>query len=320
MKRKMFINELVIGEKITDLIVILVYLKQPPEGGFFCVLRDKTGEIDAVGNGILPENLLDAANVAVKITAICIPGENRKPILRLKSICLADRSEYQSSDLVQGLSKEKIGEYISLIHKRQKNVRHDGYSRLLTCCLDDATLQQLANMPATLGFYGRYPGGALAGAACIAEMVTQAGCTYVTQHNGLYPVNINWSLLLTAALLNTYGVLGYLTPEAPYKKTAIGVDRGYTSILQSKLEHIIYVNQLPLLEAEVSRLLNVICCAVSQRTSIKATSKEGILLRHMLALYAELDMLDCCIAEQASDENDDEYFYSQFLRRYIAQR
>ena len=214
------------------------------------------------------------------------------------------------------LSKTTTAEYKAIIRKCQSHVHTPGFKQLLSITLTEENLDKLASMPATLNYYGVYKGGALAGAALISRMVLDSGIDYVKYFNGLHQRNIDWSLLLTASLLNTFGVLHYLTPEAPFRKTQTGVDRGYSSILQSVLEKIVNVNDIPLKEEELSRLINVIICSVASRTGVKATTKEGILLRHTLALYAELDMLDYGVSEYEPGTEDETYFYNAKLRRY----
>jgi len=314
------IGELIIGEKV-GLIAILKSMSECQNGTYACVLSDKTGTIDAtVGAGIDVSSVRNQVNGAVKVSAIVKPGQNRKPTLNIKTISIADKSEYKSSDLFDGLSEEKIAEYTSLIKSLQRHIKHPGYAKLVACALNDITLQKLSQMPASLGFYGTYKGGALAGAALIAEMVKQVGCTYVTHYNGMHQGNIDWSLLLTAALLNTFGVIKYITPESPFQKTPIGMERGYLSVLQSMIEQVIYQNQIELDELAIAKLCNVIGCAMSKRTAVRATSKEGILLRHTVSMYGELDMFDYGSSELTEEEyGENGYFYSKTLNRYVAQ-
>lgn len=312
----LYINELMIGSKV-NVILALVSIKECADNTLFCELKDKTGTISgSIRDNTVFESLRAQVGAAVKITGIVKPGDNRKPMLSIKTICAADKSEYRSSDLFDGLSKEKIEEYKALISNLKRHIKHPGYRCLVDAALDDTTLEKLSQLPATLGYYGRYRGGALAGSAVVAEMVKQTGCTYVTHYNGLHAGNIDWSLLLTAALLNTLGVINYITPEAPFSKTPVGIERGYISVLQSMIEKTVLINNIEISDLDVSRLLNTIGCSVSKRTAVRATSKEGILLRHVLAMYAELDMFDYGLNEIQPEEGSD-YVYSNQLNRYI---
>lgn len=311
----MAVKDIVIGEKIEHVYFVLksLHLKN---GVYMVTLSDKTGEAEGmIREDLVTDEIKTSVGGAVKITAIAKPGNELRPLLQIKEISKANPGDYKSSELFDGLSEEKISEYKEIIRMCQSYVHHEGLKQLLAVTLTEENLNKLASMPATLNYYGLYKGGALAGAALISRMVLDSGIDYVKYFNGLHQRNIDWSLLLTASLLNTYGVLQYLTPEAPFIKTQIGVDRGYPSILQSMLERTVITHNIPLKDEELSRLINIITCSVASRTGVKATTKEGILLRHTLALYAELDMLDYGVSEYEQEEGET-YFFNEKLRRY----
>jgi len=312
------INELLFGDNLT-LIVRLKSIKECPDGTYACVLSDKSGEIDGCIRCNFDVNEIKSQiNGAVKVSAVVRSGAERKKVLSIKEISIPEKSEYKNSDLYDGLSEEKISEYISLIRNLQRHIKHPGYLKLVMCALTDATLEKLSQMPATVNYHGKYKGGALASTAVVTEMIKNVGCTYVTHYNGLHQGNINWSLVLTASLLQAIGVIDYITPEPPFVKTPSGMERGYMSVLQSTIDRIVFKNNIEIEDLDLAKLLNVLGCAMTAKTAVKATSKEGILLRHMVALYGELDSLDYGIAEE-TDEHRDRYFYSQPLHRYISQ-
>ena len=315
----MKISELVVGEKINDVCLVLKNIAQRGDT-YGIILKDKSGEVSALCRAeLVTESVLSNIGGVVKITAVVKPGKDRKPELVIKQIAKANKGEYKSSDLYDGLSEEKIAEYTEMITSMKRYVHHEGFRALLDIALNEETLSLLASMPATLGYYGRYKGGALAGAALVTQFVKDCGCDYVKHFNALHQGNINWSLLITAALLNTYGVVDYLTREEPFRKTPTGVERGYYSVLQSRIERLVIENNLPIADEELSQLLNVLAASVSSHTSVKATSKEGILLRHLLALYSELDMLDFGVEKDKTEDADElGYFYNSVLRRYIS--
>jgi len=313
------IKDLIIGTKVRDNCFVLKRMSLVQEDQYMVLLSDKSGEV----NGLLPKDLVtdeikSCVSAAVKVTGVVTPGQERKPLLNIKEICRAVSEEYKPSDLFDGLSDEKVTEYISLINEAKGYVTHEGYRALLNLALTEETLSRLSVMPATLGYYGKYRGGALAAPAVISVMCKDVGCEYVVHYNALHQGNVNWSLLLTASLLITYGVLNFITPVEPFTRTQVGVDRGYCSILQSMIEKLVYQNDLSITEEELSRLLNVICCSVASKTGIIATSKEGIILRKVLALYAELDMLDMGCSEHEKESDDETYYYDNKLHRYIS--
>lgn len=312
------LKDIVIAEKVSDMCVCLKRLSEK-DGVYHAVFSDVTTSVDGlIRSDLVTDEIKSCVGGAVKLSAVVKPGAGREPIFNVKQIKKANQSEYKSSDLFDGLSEEKIAEYISIIKQSMNQVKHEGFRRLLEVSLTDETLEKLSHMPATLAYYGRYKGGALAGAAVITKMVKDCGIDYVMHFNALHQGNVNWSLLLTASLLNTLGVLNYITPEVPFSKTAVGIERGYCSVLQSMLEKLVYQHNVPVSDVDLSRLLNVINCAVAQKTSVKATSKEGILLRHVLAMYAELDMLDFGINEHEKETEEETHFYNAALRRYTA--
>ena len=313
------IKDLIIGTKVKEECFVLKRMALSKEDQYMVILSDKSGEVDAIcSKNLITDDIKGCVSAAVKITGVVMPGQERKPVLNIKEIAKASSNDYKPSDLFDGLSEEKIAEYISLICEMKGYVKHEGFRALLDLALSEETLSRFSVMPATLGYYGKYRGGALAAPAVISVMCKDIGCEYVIHYNALHQKNIDWSLLLTASLLITYGVLNFITPIEPFSRTQIGVDRGYCSILQSMIEKIIYTNNLCITEEELSRLLNVICCSVASKTGIIATSKEGIILRKVLALYAELDMLDMGSSEHEKSSEDETFYYDQKLHRYIS--
>ncbi len=319
------LNELVIGEKVTGQFVVLknisnLITNKDGSSGYVLTLSDKTGEVTGYSRKeLITEDILSSVKGPIKISAVVKPGKDRKPELVIKEICKAKSGEYKSSDLFDGLSAEKIAEYKAILNGLKKFIKHPGYKALIEICLTDETLDRLAVMPASLAYYGKYKGGALAGAALISMMAKSTGVEYVKHHNALHQTNLNWDLILTASMLNTYGVVDYFTQEEPFRKTSVGVERGYFSVLQSKLERLVITNALPISDEELSKLFNVLAASMQRRTEIKATSKEGIILRHCVAMYSELDMLDYGVEQDKTEDADEVgYFYNTMLHRYVA--
>jgi hypothetical protein len=315
---KTMINEMIIGEKLDNCFLVMCGILESNEG-YTLNLKDKSGEI----HGLLRKELFSPelkgyVGGVVKLSAVVKPSKGRVPELNIKSIEIADTSEYNPLDLFEGLSKEKIDEYVTILRICTSQIKHPGYKQLAETLLTEENLQKLASVPASLAYYGRYKGGALAGAANITIMARDVGIEYVKHFNGLNTRTIDWSLILTASVLNTIGVLSYITPIEPFKKSPLGVEKGYVGCTQSLIERTVLQNDIPLTELEVARLLNVLTSAVALKTCVKATTKEGIILRHVVALYAELDMLDFGVATHEKEEEDEPYFYSPSLKRYIS--
>lgn len=282
------------------------------------VLSDKSGDINAQIS--VNDDLSAMKGKAVIVSGVVVIGKNRRPLMKITDISLAKAGEYKPSELFAGLSEEKITQYKQLMLNNIRHIQHEGYRQLIGCLLNDVTVAKLASLPATISSYGRYRGGALASAAVVSEIAVQSGCVYVRQCNGMYSNGIDWSLVITGALLHTYGMITYCTSEEPFTKTDVGVNRGYVSCLQSLIERSIWEYNIPLTEVEVGKLLNVIAVStgqVSQKTGLCSTSKESLLLVHALGLYRDLDTLDFGLSEE--EISDKGYFFDKKTsRRYIA--
>lgn len=312
------IKDLVIGQRVEGLFCILNSLKES-DGAYFATFKDRDSSIPGrIISELLDDTIKSIVGSAVKISAVVIPGKETAPMLNVKSIAKANPGEFNPLDLTEGLSEEKVREYKEIIRICIKQIQHPGYKELVERLLSEDNLNRLATIPASLAYYGKYRGGALAGAALISIMCRDTGVEYVRHFNAIHQRNIDWSLLLTGSLLNTIGTLIYITPEAPYTKTVVGMDKGYVGVTQSIIEKTIYQNQIPITEEECARLINVITCAVATKTDIRNSAKEGIILRHCLALYAELDMLDYAFAEHEKSDENEQFFYAPNLKRYIA--
>ena len=282
----------------------------------FCLQRysisDKSGEMPYAYDG----DIKPFIGKAVCISGVVKPGKDRKPVMSIRDIKLAERGTYEPSDIFVALSPEKVDEYKKTIINDMKYIKSEGYKKLVGYCLNDLTLARLATLPATIGSYGHYRGGALASCVNVTEMVIKIGSVYVLSSNEMYSQNIDWSVLLTAAMLSTYGMIAYCTETEPFKKTPVGVERGYTSLLISELEKINWQNNF-LTDDEMARLVNVISVAagrVTQRPGICPTSKEGLILSNAIVAYKDLDLFDF---ESSKVSEEEPYSFSKATNKYI---
>lgn len=321
MRERKCVKDIIIGDRFNADTFCLKELKAMPDGGASLVLSDKTGEITG---DISPERFSPEysgwVNNAVKITAIAVDTTGMKPHLLVRGISLAEAGEYNANELFMGLSKETVDEYIGMIKKTMGYVSHAGFRSLLDAALTDIALQRLSVLPATINRFGTYAGGALAEAAIVSEMCMRSCLAYVKHGNGLYSGGIDWSLLLTGALLSSYGNIRYLT-DMPWKRTTVGMQRGYMSVLQSSIEDIIRAQDIQLDELDLARLLNILGASVSFKTEVKSSCKEGIVLRHIMHVYQEMDILDCGVQtykEEHTEEEREAYFYNRGSRSYIS--
>lgn len=321
MSERRNVKDIMIGDRFNNDIFCLKEVKEMPDGSASVIFSDKTGEITGT---ISPEKYLplykEWQNNATKVTGVATDTAGMKAQILVRGLALAEASEYNANELFIGLSKDTVDEYVGMIQKTIGYVKHPGFHSLLNVALDDISLQKLATLPATLNRFGRYAGGALAEAAIVSDMCLRACLSYVNHGNGLYSAGIDWSLLLTGALLSSYGNIRYLT-DMPWKRTPAGVQRGYMSMLQSSIENLVIIHNIELDELDISRLLNILAASVSFKTEVKSTGKEGIALRHIMHVYQEMDMLDCGVEEYKEENTEEErepYFYNRAIRSFVS--
>ena len=310
-----FLNGVIIGDRLNGIYCLKsLSPRAGKDGSYSAVFSDKSGELSAsISAERFSKGLSELVGGPVHIDAVVIDGEDMKPELVIKTITPAQKDEYKPSDIFEGLSNEKIADYVAAIHKNEKWIKTDSYRQLCEAALSDITLERLSKMPATLSRHGRYQGGALAAAATVSSMAIHVGTQYITMNNGLYPSPIDWSLVITSSLLHSYGVLEYITPEPPYRKTVAGLNRGYMSTLQHSIEAV----SCNVSDVDMSRLINTLACSVVSKTAVRSTSKEGMLLRHVLALYSDMDLLDGGVAGHEAEDGET-YYYDRNLKAEIA--
>lgn len=312
----MELNKLVIGDKVTDGVYCL-YSMHKRNDKYDCVLKDRTGTLACeLATERYEASMADLVGGAVKVTFIIINGQNTTSLGVIKALAAAEKGTFKPSELFDGLSTEKITEYTGIIKYHISKIPDPSIRSFVSQILTDDTLLKLSQIPASLGYHARYCGGALATTACVTKLVSQVGLQYVRGENGLYQVNLDWSLLLAASLLQCVGLPEYITSEAPFRKTDIGIERGYMSVLQHKIEMAHFENKL-ISDDVLARILNILASSVPMKSGVKATHSEGKILRKCLHLYEELDIQDAEIAGHVVD-GDENYFFDSKLKGYIS--
>ncbi len=312
MKDNFSASVLTIGDSIREKVFALKSIEHQGEvmAGY---LTDKTGEIPfQISAERFNPSMKEMIGGAVKVSGVVLNGKNMAPYIKVKALEKAAEGEYKPSDLFTGLDEAHVTAYKKIIQATITKIPDPEIQKYVKATLSADVLDTLARFPATCGYHGRYQGGALASTALVSKIAVQAGVQYQKWGNGLYSSPLDWSVLLAATLLHMAAVPEYIVSgEPPFKKSRKGIERGYISCLQSVLE------EAPLDDEKLSRILNCLGAAVPMKTAVKATSAEGVLLRHCLLMYEELDMLDAGRAEDDSEE--DEYFDPR-LHRYVTKR
>lgn len=319
--KKKYISSLVIGEEIQNEQFAIQTMCGKDSTYASLLLCDNSGTITAM----IPLTSLNKLgkcdeNTVLTISGKVVCGENRKPFIQITECAVSD--DFIPTELFCGLSRTKIKSYIEDIEALKTMVRHPGYSGLLDATLTSENLEKLGALPATLNLYGQYSGGALAATDAVTRMVTSTMASYSKRGNGITTCEPDWDVLVTASLLFRYGCIRFFTSSLPFKKTAIGISVGYFSCLQSMIEDALRRNNVNLSEFELAFLLNILQVSVSDKTEIKAVSKEGAVLRSMVRLYSECDNIDRISVTHESESKSEskdpqDYFYSTKLGGYV---
>lgn len=307
------LSNVIIGDKITDNVYCLKSMHKGNDK-YNVVLKDKTGELNCeLALERYTKDLETLVGGAVKVTLVVINGLNTTPLGVIKSIAKADNGSFKMTDIFDGLSADTINRYLMTIKDCISHISDPALKALVIKVLDNETLKQLASLPATLNYHGRYRGGALATTAAVTKLAIQGGYQYCSNKNGLYEPKLDWNILISASLLAYVGAVDYFTHEPPFRMTPVGLERGYMSVLQRRIEQ---AADDSISEITLARLFNVLASSIPAKSSIKSTRQEGLVLRKCLSLYAELDVLDYEMSIHEAEEGE-EYFYNYRLKRNI---
>lgn len=316
MAKTVFVENLTIGEQISEQVFGLKEIWPEKDGKVRLTLLDKTGEVKACISNAL-SNTFQLANYVGNVISVSgvVLAEKRLPYVVIKSLNV-DGIDYRPTDIFNGLSEEKIAEYIADICALKEYVRHPGYKALCDACLTEDVLRKMSTVPVTIGYYGTYAGGALAATCAVTRMALSTMSSYVKRGNGFTTRKPDWSLLVCGALLHAYGRIFYFDEHDVFKKSVLGVTMNYFPILQNAIEDVIRKNDILLSPRDLGNLLNLLSVAVADSSGNKAISKDGSILRHIIGLYSECDAVDWELTHHEAQEGE-EYFYAPRLERYL---
>lgn len=311
--KKKFTNDLAVGEVVKDEAFLLKELSGKDENNTAFILTDSKGRMPAsIPNELADEvKLTELVGSVVDVEGIVIP-DGMVPILRVKALRIS--TDFVPVEVTGGLSEEKIAEYIADIGNIKSVIKTEGLKELLDACLTEENLKKLSELPATLGLYGKYPGGALAATSAVSRMVISSMQYYVKLGNGFSTGKPNWNVLATASLLFMYGTISFFEKkDGKTVKSRKGTTVGYYACLQEALD--IQRSKIDIPENDYSLLLNILQVSVSDRTEVSAISKDGIVLRNTIKMYGEMDSLDWEVATHQDEEK--ELFYNPKMKRFI---
>lgn len=324
-KKKTNINfdKLEVGTSIEAKDCILS--NQLQDGEFIrATLTDSTGEIPcSVNKDLLKDfSLLGVAEITVRLDGVFTYKRGVKNLWITK----IEKSDAVIQKPNESLSSERIQYYIDWIDKVTQKITHPGYKALIQTILTKDLEKKLSTLPATLASGAQYPGGALQMTATVLRFCAMVGCDYVRFGNGNYTKGFDFDALFTAALIQLYGnVTYYYLDEQQGKilKTANGLNSGYYAMLSFSLKEIILKNEIPITDAELSFLLNILGASVrGGRNGVQPISAEGALLRAMNEAFVNLDMYNAEYARLTKLNTGDygenvPYLYSDRLDAYI---
>lgn len=314
-KKKSFIKDLVIGEAFQNEVFSIKSIDEDRGNDKCFTLSDNSGVVLAS----MPKNLIDKVPDLIEGCVVEVSGvvlkDGMQLMLRIKDISLC--TDFLPTELFQGISLDKREECKAGIAELKGRLTHPEFRQLVDACLTDEALNRMAELPATLNLYGKYNGGALVATNAVGHMVLSSMASYTKRGNAFTTKAPQWNALLCASLLFLYGNIEFFTTMPPYKRTKIGVEMGYFSVLQKMLERTMSTNNIIIADDDLARLFNILKVSVEDKSSVKATSKDGAVLRHIIALYCDCDSFDWETATHEKEGAEESYFYSSKLGRYI---
>lgn len=284
-------------------------------------LYDRTGEI----RGTIPKaSVEEQPQKGVFSISMNVKMEKGVKIAVVKSITPATAGiHYNPMDIFRGISEETRMELIQRIKgaicevaKCEKQNGGGHYKDLLLSYFSQNEVDILAKRPASVADAGRYMGGALHLIANVASLCSAARTASEGRlsaiPNGLYDVQTDFPLMLTACLLCMAGMKEYVGDDM--NKTQKGEIRGYHSLLQSRIEPLFAETGVTPLEGD--KLLNTLQCMFPGVGALKSITLESSVCRACLSLYKEMDQIAAYLSEVPAVEDVRKGFrYSESLRR-----
>ncbi len=322
-KKEAWIKDVCTGNVYSDFVAGIKNLRKEQDMYFF-LLYDKTGEIEAKLHSSTPvDAIAEGEEVVVNFSFIRKEGHK---IAMVKALRRADphSDNYNAMDLYTGLDSKHADsyrvmirnaiDYVKKYEQKRLAARHQEghYHSLLTAYYTEEEFEILACRPASVNGVGRYLGGALALVVNVTYAAKDVAIEFHRLGNGLYPVDMDYALIITAALLCMAGMRDYVGPDL--KKTRRGIARGYYGLLQERLLPLCRDCQLS--GDEEDKILNTLMCIFPGCGAIKSVTVESSLLRGIYALYGEVDEAALFQSESPDEVSKMQgYCYSEQLNK-----
>ncbi len=279
------------------------------------LFSDDTGKIKAyMHKGQLSVDAKSIKGQVVTFSAIVLYEGDGVGKLKLLDLKVVPKEEIQFS-VFSSISEEKLNLYETEIAKMISHLKGSPYEKLVLLCFSRPRLDRMRRLPATLSRHCVLQGGMLHAVATVTRMVVEMARYYRHLGNGIYGSNVEWDLMIAAAMLHNIGNFLYYSPEEPFTKTTLGINYGYQGCVTEELENVIRSNELELSLEDKAKLIGVIAQCNPYRVGTKALRLEAILLRDVFQVFTMLDTFDRAKAE--AEKEDGEYVFDEKLRCYI---
>lgn len=293
------------GLKAGSKVEKVPFLVKEENGTYF--LTDKKGKVRAKKN---QDKLEFFADVVCLISGVVLV-EKTELYVHVTQCSVAQESDYNILDFYGALTPEKISDYKRDICSLISNIEHPGYKELVDSCLTDELLDRLGSITVPGDYWGNYRGAPLAATCQIPYMACGAAHSFSKRANGLSHKDINQSLLLTAGLLHEFARGIYVDEADPERKSYVGVTVNYFALLVMELMKV--RSSIPdniLSDEDFAMLVNCLEVSVTH-SSTRCVSREGKILRSVIAFYREIDAYDWQVLAKPVPEGEGYYFSTE---------
>ena len=226
-KKEQFIENLREGDVVNDFYAVKI--KQAPRAykrgtWFSLVVTDKTGEIDVKywggDNKERVKRLYDSFKIGdiIQIRLGNVEIYEEKPQISINEttggIRRCNPKEYDVSDFIPALDKERINELMNIVKEEIKTIENKQLKDLLTLFFDDKKfVKDYSHSPSAITHHHNYVGGNLEHTVGVIRL-----CKNICE---MYP-GINKDLVTTGAILHDIGKLKEYQATAAIDKTTEG--------------------------------------------------------------------------------------------------
>lgn len=327
MTEKRFVKKIASGDTLKQQIVVLQEITPQENGEYTCVFSDKTGVIAGrIKKDVFREEIMTFVEYPVMVSGPVLSKNGTEPEICVKSISVAPEGSYCKADLFKTISKDRLDEYWNGCLQIIENIANPHYKALVNAFFaDPAFKERCYSMPATLTKHGTLRGGMLEAIFNVSKMAMDLGCDYVRCGNKVYTSNVDWSLLLAAALLHNVGNIKYYTSDEPVRKSYPGIQCGFMTLQHEIIALTAVQQKLDITADEIADLHNLWsqCDPLeTERKSsrVKSVCIEAHILRGVYQTYSLMNNFDRVRSEHETDQTDTGVVYSPELRCYIHQK